>query len=74
MVAKAKSFPNPRPDRAPEGLGSRRHFPAVSARVRASLVLRRLELLAPLRVSDSSLQLSPAPRGSGRSADARAVA
>jgi hypothetical protein len=37
-------------------------------------VLRRLELETATRVSDSSLQLSSAERGPGRSADARAVA
>lgn len=44
MATKALSLPKPRPERSPEGLGSHRYFPAVSARVRASLVLRRLEL------------------------------
>ncbi len=43
MATKANSLPNPRPERTPEGLGSHRHFPTVSARVRASLILRRLE-------------------------------
>jgi hypothetical protein len=43
MATQADSLPNPRPERVSDGLGTRRHFSAVNARVRASLILRRLE-------------------------------
>jgi hypothetical protein len=73
MVAKAKHFPNPRPDHPPERLGSRRCFPAVSARVRASLVLRRqaLEAIVVSGIQPHIRSVFPEP---GRSAHARPAA